>query len=49
MIINTILSNIWILLKRKIIYACAFPSKDNVFTAGTSLHFEIPHRVEKRR
>ena len=27
-------------------YACAFLSKDNVFTPGTSLHFDIPHRLE---
>ena len=36
---------ILILLKCKIISACAFLSKDYVFTPGTSLHFEIPRRL----
>ena len=34
-----------IILKCKIIYACAFLSKDHVFTPGTGLHFEIPRRL----
>ena len=31
------------------IYACAFLSKDYVFTPWTSLHFDIPHRFEKKK
>ena len=42
---NTILSKIYIFLKCKIIYACAFLSKDYVFTPGTGFRFEIPRRL----
>ena len=42
------LSKIKILLKYKIIYACAFLRKDYVLTPGTSLYLEIPRRLEKK-
>ena len=35
------------LLKYKIIYAWAFPSKDYVFTPRTSVDFEISRRLIK--
>ena len=38
-----IIKHLNIIKKCKIIYPCLFPSKDYVFTPGTSLYFEIPH------